>query len=231
MNDEYKAALSVFKKSKEMEIAGFKISNLKAGNYDTYIINSGEGKARAGIATAFGIEAVLPEFIIDTGSCGAIDDTVAAGTIIIATSCHEYDISGYGIPEKKLKRMLISTGFDKFGENRIIKEGANVSCGDQACGEIIVNSDDKKARIRRLFNVCACNFETAGVFICALKRNIPCLSIRIITDKADENVHKDFKENFDSAIEKLYTYINVCIEKEWFSYIKDFWDKKKIIVY
>jgi adenosylhomocysteine nucleosidase len=230
MRCEYNAAQRIFKRIKKSILYNFHMCYLRVGNNDVHIINSGEGKVRAGIAAAFCIQYVQPDIILDTGSCGSLCDSLFNGTIVVAGRCYEYDISGHGLPEKKLKRMVIRTGFDNFSENCIIKERECVHCGEQACGEMIIDSEEKRKLLRNLFNACACNWETAGVFICALKQNIPCLSIRIVTDQADGNAYKDFMKNIHQYTEKLYNYLNTCIKREWLSYIKDVWDNKKIIV-
>ncbi len=230
LNNEYKKAKEVFEIENQEKLFHFNISTKHLNRDDIFIIKSGIGKTRAGIATVAGINYTQPDFIVDTGSCGSLYD-IPIGSIIISYCCYEYDISGYGFPRKKHNIMKIHSGFDTTLDTVFLNESNNknkIFIGIQACGEYIIKDIDDKLILRELFNADACNWESAGIFLGALNQNIPCLSIRVVSDLADDNLFSDFKKNIHQNLSILYKMIYDFIIQGVFYRLIALWDSKKI---
>lgn len=231
---EYKKAKEVFNTTRQINCYDFKAVSKKMNKNEIFIIKSGLGKARAGIATISGIEYFKPDLVLDTGSCGGLKNYISPGTLIISYHCFEYDISGYGLPLKKLKFMEIHSGFNKNIERSIqnlYNNKREIIIGIQACGEFIIKENKDKMLLKNLFKADACNWESSGVFIGALNRKKPCLSIRVVSDLADENIFSDFKKSISGGLLELYSYIKDAVQQGMFHLLIQLWNTERIQVY
>ena len=70
---------------------------------------------------------------------------------------------------QKLVRALTELGKDR---------GLHVRAGIQACGEFFIQSAQVRESLLALSGATACNWETAGVFVGALRSRVPPLSLR-----------------------------------------------------
>ncbi|MBN2532104.1 MAG: 5'-methylthioadenosine/S-adenosylhomocysteine nucleosidase [Spirochaetales bacterium] len=228
---EYRKALREFNITEQTSCYDFKAACKKMNDNEIMIVQTGPGKARAGIATVSGIEYFRPDFVLDTGSCGGLNNDISAGTVIISYHCFEYDISGFGLPQIKQKMMEIHSGFNK-NIVRIVQNLYNnkreIMIGIQACGEYIIKENKDKMLLRKLFDADACNWESAGVFLGALNRKKPCLSIRAVSDMADENTFLDYKKNISGVLSGLYSLIKDFIDKGTFREFLQLWDREAI---
>jgi adenosylhomocysteine nucleosidase len=205
---------------------------------EVYAVQSGPGKGRAVIATMAAIDNLAPDMVIDTGSCAGIEPKTAIGQIIIGGECFEYDISGKAISRKLNKKMILPSAFSflKDKQNEILLDSAvsygkaagfTASEGSQASGEYIVNSTAMRSGLFGLFKATGCNWETAGVYVSALRSALPVLSIRVVTDLGDENALKDFFMNIKTCTRELYKYIYLLFSRGWFRQFLMEWQKIK----
>ena len=241
---EYKVACNVLKLRENINIKGLSYKKGKIGYNEIFIINSGIGKIRTSISSILGIEYFKPDIVLDTGSCGSLTFNNKIGTIIIARRCLEYGITGNCFPEKRKKKMLINSGFlndietivSQYHKKKISNSPTHLNrtriiFGDQACGEININSKEKKEKLKNILGAVACNWETAGVFIGSIRMKTPSISIRVFTDKADKEIFKDYNKNIEKCLETLYEYIKDSIECKLFIKIKELWRVESIILY
>ena len=70
--------------------------------------------------------------------------------------------------------------------------------------------------MRALSGALASNWETAGVFIGALRARIPPLSLRAVSDLGDEDSLADFRRNARASAQGLYGFLRVLLEAGWF---------------
>ncbi|MBN2441139.1 MAG: 5'-methylthioadenosine/S-adenosylhomocysteine nucleosidase [Spirochaetales bacterium] len=230
LTNEYKRAKEILETKKQKKLFHFQMSEGHLNHNDIFLIKSGIGKTRAGIATTTGIQYIQPDFIIDTGSCGSLKK-IPIGSIIISFCCYEYDISGYGFPQKKHHMMMIHSGFDPSIEKEfqaLVHDKNKIFIGIQGCGEYIIKDVDERLMLNKLFDADACNWESAGVFLGALNQNIPCMSIRVVSDMADENLFADFKKNIHQNLSILYMMIYNSINQGIFDRLIPLWNTNKI---
>jgi adenosylhomocysteine nucleosidase len=219
---EYRVCSRVMGLSEGGRLFGCKISQALVSDTQIIAVQSGPAK--------------VPDLVIDSGSCGGIQNGLTIGQIILSQTCYEYDISGSGLPRKKMAVMKLPTPFDFFSisvkENILTKaaeiakeNGFHTITGTQACGEYLINSVKLRELLFRTFQATGCNWETAGVFISALRSCLPALSIRIITDLANRNTMRDFRRNLKNAAHNLYEYIKNLLQEGWFDLFLQKWQK------
>ena len=218
----------------EPAVLGCRVARGFAGNADVISVESGPAKARAAASTVAAIVQFQPDLVVDTGTCGALDGEMIVSTIVLGMSCLEYDISGYGLPSRVIPEMKLPSVFDLFprreGQNlarALIEQGKDhglhVRTGIQACGEFFIQSAQVRESLRAVSGAIACSWETAGVFVAALRSRIPPLSIRVVSDLGDEDALRDFRRNARRCSQGLYRFIGDSLESGWFVKVYEQW--------
>ncbi|MFI5368853.1 MAG: hypothetical protein ACHQ1F_07550, partial [Spirochaetia bacterium] len=188
------------------EVLGCRTARGSVGIADIMAIETGPAKARAASATIAGIDHFQPDLVVDTGTCGAIDGELIVRAIVLGLSCLEYDISGDGLPRRILQEMKLPSAFDFLPRREAQKlvrtltelakdRGLHLRAGVQACGELFIQSVPVRESLFALSGAAACNWESAGVFVGALRSCVPPLSLRVVSDLGDEDSLPDFRRN------------------------------------
>ncbi len=134
------------------------------------IVTNGAGHARAAEAAEAALTREIPESIVSTGFCGALDPALANGDIFAATSV--------------------------LAGSRSYAARLPARCPTHARG-VVLSQDkvavtaDEKARLARS-GAGAVEMEAAGVAELAASRNIPFYCIRVVSDLASESLPLDF---------------------------------------
>jgi len=215
-------------------LAGCRLSRGTIGSCEIHALESGPGKARAANAAASGIQRFSPDVVLDTGSCAGIEPGSVIGEIVVARECYETDISGSCFPRRSIPEMRLASAFSFLPaevSERLQKEavelgetnGLRVRLGTQACGEYLINTAQMRSELYRLFQAAAGNWETAGVFVAALKNALPTLSLRVVTDLGDRDALRDFRRNVKPRSRVLYGYLAALVEYGWFDRLLEHW--------
>lgn len=217
-------------------VCGFRSARGTAGNIEVVVVESGPAKARAAAATVAGCLTDSPDLVLDSGSCAATEPGAFVGEVIVCRDCYEYDIGGGGLPAKRIPEMMLPSALSflqSTDRETFLREAAEaggsgtvqVHVGNQACGELLIQSQAMKDRLYSLFQAAGANWETAGVFIGTLKNNLPPLSIRVVTDLGNEQSLLDFRANIRKQARELYRYIQILAEYGWFDSFAECWRK------
>jgi nucleoside phosphorylase len=231
---EFNACREVLSLRDAKPVSGCRSARGVAGNADVLAIESGPAKARAAAATVAGCFKYAPDLTIDTGSCAGTESGAFVGEIILCRDCYEYDISGSGFPSRSIPEMKLPSAFSLLpsAERESLYREANetgstesfqVRVGNQACGELLIQSLEMREALYTLFQASGANWETAGVFVGALKNGLPPLSVRIVTDLGNEQALKEFRSNIKKKARELYQYIKVLAEYGWFDQFLESW--------
>jgi adenosylhomocysteine nucleosidase len=215
-------------------VLGCRVARGFAGGADVMAVESGPAKARAAAATVAAAGQFQPDLVVDTGTCGALDAEMIVGTIVLGSSCLEYDISGYGLPHRVIPEMKLPSVFDLFPRrdgqelSRAFAElgkdhGLQVRSGIQACGEFFIQSAEVRESLHAVSGAVACNWEAAGVFVAALRSQVPPLSIRVVSDLGDEDALRDFRRNARRCSQGLYKFTGDALESGWFVSVYERW--------
>jgi adenosylhomocysteine nucleosidase len=199
-------------------------------------VESGPAKARAAASTVAAVSQFQPDLVVDSGTCGALDGEMIVSTIVLGTSCLEYDISGYGIPNRLVPEMKLPSVFDLFPRQEsqnlaraLVEQGRNhglhVRTGIQACGEYFIQSAPVRESLHAVSGAIASSWETAGVFVAALRSRTPPLSIRVVSDLGDEDAPRDFRRNARRCSKGLYRFIGDALESGWLVKVYEEWKR------
>ena len=192
--------------SKE-RIRGAEICKIELGGNEIYLATGGVGEINAAatvqlLADLYGVEA-----IINFGFVGSLNSSIDVGELVIADRvCHyQYDVS-----------VIDNVRVGQYSENpdlyfyldKALIDKVNASLTTPlrkvavASGDAFVASSEKKRMLREEFGCDICEMELAGLMITCLRNDIPLLSIKVISDKADDGAFVSFTDVVKKGMSK-----------------------------
>jgi adenosylhomocysteine nucleosidase len=233
---EYASCRTALSLRDAASLLGCRVARGAVGTVDIMAVETGPAKARAAASTVAAISSFQPDIVVDTGTCGALEGDLIVNAVVLGLSCLEYDISGYGLPNRIVPEMRLPSVFELFARRdsqKLIRsftelakdQGLHARSGVQACGEFLIQSSDVRESLHAVSGAVACSWETAGVFVAALRSGIPPLSLRIVSDLGDEDALRDFRRNARRSSQRLYRLLRAALESGWFADIYEQWKK------
>lgn len=168
------------------------------------LICTGIGKINSIISLQSAISElqIKPDIIIDTGTCGSLENKFKIFDIITSVDVVDFynlETPGNCIKNRETKKIVELLPKLTIGIEVIASIEKNIVC------EL-----EREYLIKNRCNIVT--WETSSIFSYCLKFNIPFISIRAVTDYCNDNTFKNFKENCTTACKKLYNYVKInCI--------------------
>lgn len=175
---------------------------------DVVLTVSGIGKVNSSLATQYMIDNYKVSSVINIGVAGSLDKNIEVGDIVIGSSYQYHDFDS--------DLMITSPPFtDKFISDNHLRDKA-ISCikdflsskdptrykstkietGTIVSGDEFVTSNDRKLSIINRFPEAKCvDMESTSIAHVCYENNIPFLSIRCMSDSADDSVDKDYSNH------------------------------------
>lgn len=177
------------------------------GDLEIVLLQSGIGKVNAAIGTTLMIEGFAPEFIVNTGSAGALDPGLSIGDVILGESIghHDVDTTPFGYEKGQIPGMP-----PVFSSDQRLLALAQRCIGEldsfKAVNGMIVSGDtflahpDEIAKLLKDFpESLGVEMESAAIAQTCFRFHVPFLIIRSISDKADSSSPGDFQKNLHTA--------------------------------
>lgn len=154
----------------------------------------GIGKVNAATATAHIISEEKPDAVLNAGLSGAVRG-VYRNDILVGTSYTEcdFDISptGRALGEKPSQESVYYADEHLLSRALTIK---GIKSGALGTGDFFLTSSSLKQKYQELFGICAFDMESAAIASACHFADVPYLSIRMISDDADESAAEDYRE-------------------------------------
>ncbi len=158
-------------------------------------VKCGIGKVNAASATAFLISDRKADFILNAGLSGAVrnlrrEDMVAGESYV---EC-DYDLSAIGYP---LGVKPDGQNYIYYADEKLLGyalESAGIIKAKTGTGDIFLTDSGKKKLFYETFGTEAFDMETAAIASVCDKCKIPMLSLRKISDDADDCSVNDYRE-------------------------------------
>ncbi|MCV3450005.1 5'-methylthioadenosine/adenosylhomocysteine nucleosidase [Campylobacter lari] len=219
MPEEVTPLLETLKEYQSIEYANNTYYLAKYKNHELIIAYSKIGKVNSTLSAAIMIEKFKAELLLFTGVAGAFNPSLEIGDLIYATKLAQYDldITAFGHPLGYVpgNEIFIKTD-DKLNNLAIevAKElGVKLQSGIIATGDEFICDENKKAKIREIFNADACEMEGASVALVCDALKIPCLVLRSMSDKAGEKAEFDFDEFVEKSAKISANFVLKICEK------------------
>lgn len=180
---------------------------------DVIAVESGMGKVNAATTTAFLIAQDKCDVILNIGLSGAVsglarEDFAAAESFI---EC-DFDLSPIGYPLGKKPQ----TVWKYYADEKLLdiaREIGNIKVCPFGTGDFFLADKDIKHKYKETFGICEFDMETAAIASVCHECSIPLLSIRKISDTADDVGGETYREmNNREELDLTYILMQV-IEK------------------
>ena len=203
----------------EEQIYNIKVWHGKIKNVACVIAQSGVGKVNAGRTAQVLIDKFDVKAIINTGSAGALEESLDIGDIVISNGLiqHDFDVTVFGrekgfIPGNG-KIFEADSNLVTICENTLIKNNINYKKGIIATGDKFLSNKDVKSEVRKETEAVCAEMEGAAVaHVCKLC-DIPFVVIRSISDTLVGDAKIDFNEFLEIASKRCADIIFDVIEK------------------
>jgi len=168
--------------------------SLPVGDSLVVAIESGIGRVNAALAAAILIERYRVDYVLSAGLSGAIShlhkgDVVAGATYV---EC-DFDLRAFGYPlGQKSDGTRIHTASDRLLEAALSIDG--VQKGALGTGDFFLTEPATKDFYREEFGINAFDMETGSLATVCDKLGVPFLSVRKISDDADDNALDSYTE-------------------------------------
>ena len=156
----------------------------------------GIAKVNAAVCTQVMIDNFKPDCVINTGIAGGMNKDVKVCDIVISTEVLPHDLDPHFLKDYppycavfKADQKLIETAEKVCTEFEVKSfRGRIVS------GEAFISSNEIKSAIQENFNPYAVDMESAAVGHCCFLNDMPYVSVRCISDNADDEGAMSFDE-------------------------------------
>lgn len=162
------------------------------------IVNAccGIAKVNAALCTQVMIDNFSPDYIINAGVAGGMNSAVKVCDIVISTEVLPHDLDAHFLADYppycaifKANEALMNTAEKVCGEFSV-----NSFRGRIVSGEQFISDSAVKAAIQEKFNPYAVDMESAAVGHACYLNDMPFVSVRCISDNADNEGAMSFDE-------------------------------------
>ena len=156
----------------------------------------GIAKVNAAVCTQVLIDNFSPDCVINTGIAGGMNADVKVCDIVISTEVLPHDLDLHFLKDYppycgifKADEVLISAA-----EKVCAEEGVKSFRGRIVSGEAFISDNAVKAEIQQRLSPYAVDMESAAVGHCCFLNEMPYVSVRCISDNADDEGAMSFDE-------------------------------------
>lgn len=189
--------------------------SLKKGEKEAEIIaiKAGVGKTNVSMASMLLIGCEKADIILNAGLSGAVS-SCRRGDIMVGERYVECDFDlttiGYKPGEKPDGQKYIY-----FGDKALINIGkeCGAKSGALGSGDIFLTDREKKNYYKDMFCINAFDMETGAIAAVCDKCNIPFMSVRKISDDAEDAAYESYREMNEAQEECLSEFLMKIIEK------------------
>ena len=209
---ELEAIKEIMNGIEEIKLYDLTIFKGEINNKKYILVRSGVGKVNAARTTQVLIDKFDIEYIINTGSAGALNENLSIGDIVIGKELiqHDFDVTAFG----RDKGYIPETGKIFKSDDNIIKKCENVKIenikivkGIITSGDIFCTDVKMKEKIRQKFKSDCTEMEGAAIAQVCYLNKIPFVVIRSISDIPNGNNELDFNEYLEFASKNCAEFI------------------------
>ena len=178
------------------EIAGYTFCESRHGDNTIVTVCCGIGKVNAAVCAQILIDRFSVDCIINTGIAGGMKSGIKVLEIVISTSVLPHDLDAHFLkdyppycgefPADEALQALAASVCDK---RSIVHHAGRIVSGDA-----FVTDSAVKAAIQAAHDPYAVDMETAAIGQCAWRNKIPFVSVRCISDLADDEGAMSFDQ-------------------------------------
>lgn len=198
-------------------IHGVLVRKIQLDDNTVYLATGGVGEINAATTVQMLADLFDVEVILNFGFVGTLRSNISVGELVIAEKvCHyQFDTSlidgtkeGQYIDKDDIYFYLDGSLIDRV-LSALGKQMRKVAV---ASGDVFVASSEKKKLLSQKFGCDICEMELAGLAIACERNKIPLLSIKVVSDRADDGAPVSFSDVVRKGLSK-YEEILPCVLK------------------
>ena len=168
------------------------------------IVLTGPGKTLVASGTQALIDLYQPRLVVSYGCAGAIHPDRRIGDVVLATEAIEHDVDTFepaDVQRTPVEAERVKNLESALREN--VKVSSPLTAGTVVSGDWYVRTSDHKRRLWDRFNAQSVDWESASVARVAELCGVPWLSIRVVSDLAEEDMAREYSENVVRVLREL----------------------------
>jgi len=156
----------------------------------------GIAKVNAALCTQVLIDNFIPDCIINTGIAGGMNSEVKVCDIVISTEVLAHDLDLHFLNDYPPYCGIFKADERLIGKTEEICKKSDIKSfrGRIVSGEAFISDNETKKAIQEKFNPYAVDMETSAIGHCCYLNDMPFVSVRCISDNADDNGTMSFDE-------------------------------------
>lgn len=182
----------------EINVAGVTIFKFEIDGNEIFLVRSGVGEIRAAMTFQLLVDRFEVDAVLNFGFVGSLDNRFEVGDLVLAEKVVHYQFDTSAIDNVPAGQYDGNDSVFFSVDNGLIEKVQKEL--DTKLPQVVVASGDKFIASRedkehlRTFGADICEMECAGLVIASVRNNVPLLSIKVISDKADERADISFGE-------------------------------------
>lgn len=196
MPSELKDIQSAQKDPVKSEIAGYTFYESMHGGNKIVTACCGIGKVNAACCTQIIIDRFGAEMILNTGIAGGMKTGIKVLEVVISTSVLPHDLDAHFLKDYPpyCGEFAADDSLQALAKKVCDEMGIVTHAGRIVSGDAFITDSAVKAAIAAAHDPYAVDMETAAVGQCAWRNGIPFVSVRCISDLADDDGAMSFDE-------------------------------------
>ena len=203
----------------EINIAHVKFYVGELNHKEVVLTQSGIGKVNASISTTLLIEKFNPEVVINTGSAGALDQTLSIGDILVSNHVlyHDANATAFGYEYGQIPQMPKTYTTDptllKKTMHVLEQQQLNGKVGMIVSGDSFIGSSEQRQKIKQQFpEAMAVEMEATAIAQTCYQFKVPFIVIRAVSDLANGKADISFEEFLDKAALSSSETVSLLVE-------------------
>ncbi len=191
----------------ESKIRGVHVSEISLGDNIVYLATGGVGEICAAMTAQLLADIFDVEVLLNFGFVGSLNPHIAEGELVIVDKVCHYQFDTSAIDGTKVGQYYGNDDVFFMLDSSIIDAtlaavGKDIKRVAAASGDVFIASLEKKEKLHKEFGCDICDMELAGLAIASLRNHIPLLSVKVISDRADDKAATNFETVVQRGISK-----------------------------
>jgi adenosylhomocysteine nucleosidase len=182
----------------EIKVAGVTVFKYDIDGNEIFLVRSGVGEIRAAMTFQLLVDKFDVDAVLNFGFVGSLDNRFDVGDLVLAEKVVHYQFDTSAIDNVPAGQYDGNDSIYFNTDKQLMDKVQNQL--DTKLPQVVVASGDKFVASKedknylRTLGAEICEMECAGLVIASVRNNVPLLSIKVISDKADESADVSFAE-------------------------------------
>lgn len=205
MEEEVKILKNKLTQLSEISVAHVKFYTGILKDREVVITQSGIGKVNAAISTTLLINKFKPDIIINTGSAGALDESLNVGDVLISDDVkyHDADATAFGYEYGQVPQMPVAFQSSKpliEKVSQVVQQQLTAKVGLIVSGDSFIGSVEQRQKIKKAIpNAMAVEMEATAIAQTCYQFNVPFVVVRAVSDLANGEAEMSFEAFLEKA--------------------------------